>query len=290
MKNISKYLGAGLLLFTAACSQTQEGDQYTPNKDDAKAIHFIQSSIQKEFPQVRVVRWEREFNYSAINNFGATFAKGEYLMLLNNDTEIIAPRLFEEMLGFCQRKEVGIVGARLLYEDDTIQHAGVVIGFGGVAGHTFIGLHEAENSYFHRAMCAQDYSAVTAACLMTKKSVFDAVGGLSEELAVAFNDIDYCMKVRALGKLVVYAPYACFYHYESKSRGLEDTPEKVERFNREVAVFIKKWPDIIRKGDPYYNPNLTLRKSNFALRDLQKEKIGEPYDLKIYEQFAPEDK
>ena len=125
---------------------------------------------------------------------------------------------------------------------------------------------------------------------MTKKSVFDAVGGLSEELAVAFNDIDYCMKVRALGKLVVYAPYACFYHYESKSRGLEDTPEKVERFNREVAVFIKKWPDIIRKGDPYYNPNLTLRKSNFALRDLQKEKIGEPYDLKIYEQFAPEDK
>ena len=125
--------------------------------------------IQKEFPQVKVVRWEREFNYSAINNFGATFAKGEYLMLLNNDTEIIAPRLFEEMLGFCQRKEVGIVGARLLYEDDTIQHAGVVIGFGGVAGHTFIGLHEAENSYFHRAMCAQDYSAVTAACLMSEK-------------------------------------------------------------------------------------------------------------------------
>ena len=180
MKNISKYLGAGLLLFTAACSQTQEGDQYTPNKDDAKAIHFIQSSIQKEFPQVRVVRWEREFNYSAINNFGATFAKGEYLMLLNNDTEIIAPRLFEEMLGFCQRKEVGIVGARLLYEDDTIQHAGVVIGFGGVAGHTFIGLHEAENSYFHRAMCAQDYSAVTAACLMVKKSIYEEVDGLDE--------------------------------------------------------------------------------------------------------------
>ena len=224
------------------------------------------------------------------NNFGAGFAKGEYLLLLNNDTELINPDSIQEMLGFCQREDVGIAGARLLYEDDTIQHAGVVIGFGGIAGHTFIGLHKAENSYFHRAMCAQDYSAVTAACLMTKKSVFDAVGGLSEELAVAFNDIDYCMKVRALGKLVVYAPYACFYHYESKSRGLEDTPEKVERFNREVAVFIKKWPDIIRKGDPYYNPNLTLRKSNFALRDLQKEKIGEPYDLKIYEQFAPEDK
>ena len=235
--------------------------------------------IQKEFPQVRVVRWEREFNYSAINNFGATFAKGEYLMLLNNDTEIIAPRLFEEMLGFCQRKEVGIVGARLLYEDDTIQHAGVVIGFGGVAGHTFIGLHEAENSYFHRAMCAQDYSAVTAACLMVKKSVFEEVGGLTEELAVAFNDVDFCLKVRAAGYLVVYAPYAVMHHYESKSRGLEDTPEKVARFNREWALVAKRWPDILQNGDPYYNPNLTLRKSDFSLRDLLKEKIGEPYKL-----------
>ena len=235
--------------------------------------------IQKEFPQVKVVRWEREFNYSAINNFGASFAKGEYLMLLNNDTEIIAPRLFEEMLGFCQRKEVGIVGARLLYEDDTIQHAGVVIGFGGVAGHTFIGLHEAENSYFHRAMCAQDYSAVTAACLMVKKSVFHEVGGLTEELAVAFNDVDFCLKVRAAGYLVVYAPYAVMHHYESKSRGLEDTPEKVARFNREWALVASRWPDILKNGDPYYNPNLTLRKSDFSLRDLLKEKIGEPYKL-----------
>ena len=193
-------------------------------------------------------------------------------------------------MGSAREKEVGIAGARLLYADDTIQHAGVVIGFGGIAGHTFIGLHKAENSYFHRAMCAQDYSAVTAACLMTKKSVFEAVGGLSTELAVAFNDIDYCMKVRALGKLVVYAPYATLYHYESKSRGLEDTPEKVARFNREVAIFIKKWPDIIKNGDPYYNPNLTLRKSNFALRDLLKEKIGEPYDLSVYDKFAPEEK
>ncbi len=243
--------------------------------------------IQQELGNVRVVKWEREFNYSAINNFGAGFAKGEYLLLLNNDTEIIEPDCIQEMLGFCQREDVGITGARLLYGDDTIQHGGVVIGFGGIAGHTFIGLHKAENSYFHRAVCAQDYSAVTAACMMTKKSVFDAVGGLSEELAVAFNDIDYCMKVRQLGKLVVYAPYAMLYHYESKSRGLEDTPEKIERFNREVAIFIRKWPEIIKNGDPYYNPNLTLRKSNFALRDLLKEKIGEPYDLSAYERYAP---
>lgn len=235
--------------------------------------------IQKEFPQVHVVRWEREFNYSAINNFGVAHANGEYLLFLNNDVELIAPNFIEEMLGFVQREDVGIAGARLLYQDDTIQHAGVVVGFGGIAGHTFIGLHKAENSYFHRAMCAQDYSTVTAACLMTKKTLFHQAGGFSEELAVAFNDIDFCMKIRALGKLVVYAPYAVLYHYESKSRGLEDTPEKVARFNREVAIFAKKWPEILRDGDPYYNPNLTLRKSNFALRDLKKEGIGEPYKL-----------
>ncbi|SET88485.1 glycosyltransferase family 2 protein [Enterocloster lavalensis] len=258
------------------------------NSAEAETFAYYER-LQAEHGNVRVVTWEREFNYSAINNFGAGFAKGEYLLLLNNDTEIIEPDCIQEMLGFCQREDVGIVGARLLYADDTIQHAGVVVGFGGIAGHTFIGLHKAENSYFHRAMCAQDYSAVTAACMMTKKSVFDQVGGLSEELAVAFNDIDYCMKVRSLGKLVVYAPYALLYHYESKSRGLEDTPEKIERFNREVAVFIKKWPDIIQNGDPYYNPNLTLRKSNFALRDLLKEKIGEPYDLSVYDRFAPEE-
>lgn len=237
--------------------------------------------IQEEFPQVHVVTWEREFNYSAINNFGATFAKGEYLLFLNNDTEIIEPRMIDEMLGFCQREDVGIAGARLLYQDDTIQHAGVVVGFGGIAGHTFIGLHEAENSYFHRAMCAQDYSAVTAACMMTKAAIFREVGGFTEELAVAFNDIDYCMKVREAGKLVVYAPYAKLYHYESKSRGLEDTPEKVARFNREIAIFARRWPEILEDGDPYYNPNLTLRKSNFALRDLLKEKIGEPYKLEV---------
>ncbi len=249
------------------------------NNSSSKETFAYYEAIQKEFPQVHVVTWDREFNYSAINNFGVTFAKGRYLLFLNNDTELIATNFIEEMLGFCQREEVGAVGAKLLYQDDTIQHAGVVVGFGGIAGHTFIGLHKAENSYFHRAMCAQDYSAVTAACMMSKKSVFEQAGGFSEDLAVAFNDIDYCMKVRRLGKLVVFAPYALLYHYESKSRGLEDTPEKVARFNREVAKFAAKWPEILQNGDPYYNPNLTLRKSNFALKDLKKEKIGEPYRL-----------
>ncbi len=251
------------------------------NNSTDPATFAYYEKIQKEFEFVHVVTWEREFNYSAINNFGVSFAKGEYLLFLNNDTELINPESIHEMLGFCQREDVGITGVRLLYSDDTIQHAGVVVGFGGIAGHTFIGLHKAESSYFNQAMCARNYSAVTAACMMSKRSLFDKVGGFSEDLAVAFNDIDYCMKIRSLNKLVVYAPYALFYHYESKSRGLEDTPEKVERFNREIRKFSDKWPEILRDGDPYYNPNLTLRKSNFALRDLKKEKIGEPYQLEV---------
>ena len=251
------------------------------NSTDKKTFEYYEK-IQNEFKNVKVVYWEREFNYSLINNFGVGFANGEYLFFLNNDIELINPRAIEEMMWYALRDDVGIVGARLLYNDDTIQHAGVVVGFGGVAGHTFIGLSEVENSYFHRALTLQDYSAVTAAALITKKSVFEEVGGFSEELAVAFNDIDFCMKVRDKNYLVVYNPYALFYHYESKSRGLEDSPEKIERFNKETAIFMKRWPDILANGDPYYNPNLTLRKSNFALRDLLNEKIGEPFiDEKI---------
>ncbi len=215
---------------------------------------------------VRVVKWEKEFNYSAINNFGAKHAKGDYLLLLNNDTELISPDAVGEMLGYCMREDVGIVGAKLNYEDDTIQHAGVVIGFGGIAGHTFIGSSRYDLGYQGRIVCAQDYSAVTAACLMTKRSVFEQVGGLTEELKVAFNDIDYCLKVRATGKLVVYNPYAELYHYESKSRGLEDTPEKVSRFQREIAAFQERWPEILQDGDPYFNPNLSLDKADFSLK------------------------
>ena len=166
------------------------------------------------------------------------------------------------------RDDVGAVGARLYYEDDTIQHAGVVIGFGGIAGHCFVMQPRGYTGYCHRIICAQDYSAVTAACMMVKRSVFEEVGGLSEELQVAFNDIDFCMKIRQTGKLIVYNPYAELYHYESKSRGLEDTPEKVARFNREIAIFEKKWPDIFRTGDPYYNPNLTLDSQDFSLKRL----------------------
>lgn len=235
------------------------------NSTDPATFEYYKK-LEAENPKVRMVYWDGVFNYSAINNYGASFAKGEYLLLLNNDTEIINPDCLEELMGYCMRKDVGAVGARLYYEDDTIQHAGVVIGFGGIAGHCFVQQKRGTTGYCHRIICAQDYSAVTAACMMVKKSAFDAVGGLSEELAVAFNDIDFCMKLRKAEYLIVYNPYAELYHYESKSRGLEDTPEKVARFNKEIATFEKKWPEILENGDPYYNPNLTLKSQDFSLK------------------------
>lgn len=237
--------------------------------------------LEAENPKVHVVyydriqdpegKWvpveeKREFNYSAINNFGAQHARGEYFLLLNNDTEIIHPDCLTQLLGYCQRADVGIVGAQLFYEDDTIQHAGVVLGFGGIAGHAFIGEKRGDNGYFSRIICAQNYSAVTAACMMVKASVFAEVGGMSTDLKVAFNDIDFCMKVRSAGYLIVYNPRAQLYHYESKSRGLENTQEKIERFNREMACFLDRWGEQVKAGDPYYNPNLTLDKANFSLK------------------------
>lgn len=235
------------------------------NSTEQKTFEYYKEIEKRD--NVTVLYYKEEFNYSKINNFGVEHANGEYLLLLNNDTEIIAKDCLNEMLGYCMREDVGIVGARLYYEDDTIQHAGVVLGFGGIAGHTFIGSSRYDNGYFSRIICAQDYSAVTAACMMTKKSIYEQVGGLTEEFQVAFNDIDYCMKVRELGKLVVYNPIAELYHYESKSRGLEDTPEKVERFNSEVARFVEKWNVQLEKGDPYYNVNLTLDKADFSLKE-----------------------
>ncbi|MCM1056982.1 MAG: glycosyltransferase family 2 protein [Firmicutes bacterium] len=219
----------------------------------------------KKRPNVTIVTYQGAFNFSRINNFGEQYAKGEYLLLLNNDTEMIDENCIQEMLNYCMREDVGIVGARLWYEDDTIQHAGVVIGLGGVAGHTFVGAGRHDPGYQKRILCAQNYSAVTAACLMVKHDLYREAGGLTEEFAVAFNDIDFCLKIRALGKLIVYNPYAQLHHYESKSRGYEDTPEKIKRFNGEIEKFQKRWSDILKHGDPYYNPNLTLSASDFSL-------------------------
>ena len=207
------------------------------------------------------------FNYSKLNNFAAKKASGKYFILLNNDIEIITPEWIEEMLMYVQRDDVGICGAKLYYPDNTIQHAGVIVGLGGVAGHCFGGFNRNDNGYLCHLVCAQELSAVTAACLMIKASVFEEVNGLDEDnFKVAYNDVDLCLKVREKGHLVVWTPYAEAYHYESKSRGYEDTPEKQKRFIAEQNYFKTKWADFLKKGDPYYNPNLTVDRGDYTVK------------------------
>ncbi len=225
--------------------------------------------LKAQDERVRVVVWKDVFNYSLITNFGVAQSKGEYILLLNNDTEVITPDFMEEMLGYCMREDVGICGARLFYFDDTIQHAGVIVGLGGICGEGFQGFPKENGGYQNRIFCPQDYSAVTAACLMTKKSVFEEAGGMDGELQVAYNDIDYCLKVRQTGKLVVYNPFAMLHHYEYKSRGTENTAEKLARYHKEVDLFTTRWADMISAGDPYYNPNLTRRYQDFSLRRIE---------------------
>lgn len=217
---------------------------------------------------VRLLRWKKEFNYSAINNFGAAHAKGEFLLFLNNDVTVITPDWLTELAGLCQRKEVGAAGVKLLYPDNTIQHAGCVIGIGGIAGHMFVDMPANRTGYLHKASLLQDMSAVTAACMIVKKQVFDQVGGFTEELAVAFNDVDLCLKINKAGSLVVYDPYVQLYHMESKTRGAEDSKEKVRRFQTEIEYMRCHWLDILKNGDPYYNKNLSLTKWNYSLKPL----------------------
>ncbi len=237
------------------------------NNSRNKETFEYYEDIQELYDNVRVVNWSGEFNYAAINNFGAAYTNGEYLVLMNNDIEVITPEWMEEMLMYCQRDDVGAVGAKLYYPDDTIQHAGIVIGMGKdrVAGHTHYGMPRESVGYMGRLYFAQDVSAVTAACAMFKKSLFDKVGGLNEKLSVAFNDVDLCLKIRKLGYLVVFTPYAELYHYESVSRGLEDTPEKKARFEREAAYFREIWRTELEAGDPYFNPNFSLDYSDFTI-------------------------
>lgn len=218
--------------------------------------------------KIHLLRWGKEFNYSAINNFAAAHAKGEYLLFLNNDVKSINPDWLEEMLGVCQRPEVGGVGAKLIYPDNTIQHAGCVIGMGGIAGHMFVDMPADRTGYLHKASLLQDMSAVTAACLLMKREVFEQAGGFTEELAVAFNDVDLCLKVRNNGYLIVYDPYAKLYHMESKTRGAEDSKEKVRRFQTEIEYMRCHWIDILKNGDPCYNKNLSLTKWNYSLKPI----------------------
>lgn len=221
--------------------------------------------------RICVAVWKEGFNYSKLNNFGAAQAKGSYFILLNNDIEVINPSWINEMLGNCMRPEVGIVGAKLYYPDNTVQHAGIVVGIGGsargIGDNMFVGLSRERSGYLHKASLQMDYSAVTAACLMVKREIYQAVGGFTEQLSVAFNDVDFCLKVRSLGYLVVYHPRVEAYHYESKSRGAEDSPEKVARFQREIEYMRNHWISILKNGDPYYNPNFSTVYNNYSLKD-----------------------
>ena len=218
-------------------------------------------------PKVKIVTYEGGFNYYRIYNAGVKETKGEYLLFLNNDTEVISPDWMEQLLMYAQRKDVGAVGAKLYYADNTIQHAGVVIGLGAhrSAGHTHYKMPREHLGYMGRLCYAQDVTAVTGACLMVKKSIYEEVDGLDESFTISLNDVDLCLKIREKGYLNIFTPFAELYHYESKTRGMEEG-EKLRRYERECAHFRDKWKEQLDAGDPYYNPNFSLDYSDFTLR------------------------
>ena len=234
------------------------------NSIERKTFRYYEDLAKKE--KIQVVTWDGPFNFSAINNFGATFAKGKYLIFLNNDTKIITPNWIQEMLMFAQRSDVGMVGAKLYYPDDTVQHAGIGIGILTLAGHYHRNFHKAHPGYMGRLAYANNVSAVTAACSLIRRDVFDEVGGFDESFQVAFNDVDLCLKVRKKGYLIVFTPFAELYHYESKSRGLDADKEKRTRFEDEVKRFQMKWVQELSAGDPYFNSNFSLDKEDFSYK------------------------
>jgi GT2 family glycosyltransferase len=232
--------------------------------DEPESLRTFGRWLDRETERVRLISYDRPFNFSEINNFAATHAVGEYLLFLNNDTEVITSDWLEALLEQAQRAAIGAVGAKLLFADDTIQHAGVIVGLGGVAGHSHKYFRADEPGYFYTPQTMNNFSAVTGACMMLRKSIFDEVGGFDPELAIAFNDVDLCLRVREAGYRNVYLPHVVLYHYESKSRGQEDTPEKQARFLREQRIMHARWKtDIV--PDPYYNVNLIRDAENYEI-------------------------
>ena len=237
------------------------------NNSTDPATEAYYQTLPGRFARCRVVRYQGPFNFSAINNFGAQFAKGEHLLLLNNDIEILSGDFLRELLSYSQRPDVGAVGAKLYYPDDTIQHAGVLMGINGSAGHSHKSYPRTAVGDLYRLVTTQNYMAVTGACLMTKASLYHAAGGLDEEqFAVAYNDVDYCLKLWQQGLLNVYTPRAEAYHYESKSRGLDTLSENAQRYEREKANFYAKYKQYIDNYDPYYNPHFNNLFENFGLK------------------------
>ncbi|OOF20403.1 glycosyl transferase family 2 [Salinivibrio sp. IB574] len=236
------------------------------NGSDCQQTLTYLTNLQAQHDNVRVLRDDSPFNYSALNNKAVAEANGELIALVNNDVEVITPEWLTELVSRAIQPNVGAVGARLWYPDNTLQHGGVIM-VGGVAGHAHKHLPKGQPGYACRAIVAQNYSAVTAACLVVRKALFEQVGGLNEaDLTVAFNDIDFCLKLKHAGYDNVWTPFAELYHYESKTRGFEDTPEKQARFSKEVAYMQAKWKDILL-NDPCYNPNLTMAREDFSIAE-----------------------
>ena len=237
------------------------------NNSETKEIFSYYEEL-KNNPQIKIVTYEGAFNYSKINNLGVSQATGDYVLLLNNDTQVITVNWMEELLMYAQRQDVGAVGGKLYYGDKTIQHAGVVIGLGAhrTAGHVHYRQKRENLGYMGRLCYAQNMTAVTGACLMVKKKLYEAAGGLDEGFAVSLNDVDFCLKLRRMGYLNVFTPFAELYHFESVSRGLDDQGEKAARYNEESARFREKWKAELEAGDPYFNPNFSLDKSDYSLR------------------------
>lgn len=236
------------------------------NNSEQESTFRCYEELQKKDSRVRVLEWHESFQYSKMNNDAAREAKGDYLLFLNNDTKVKRPGYLAEMMNIGRRPDVGAVGARLYYGDNTIQHAGVVIGYGGVAGHAFEGMPEEQYQKLPFASALRQVSAVTAACMLVRREAFEAAGGFCEELKVAYNDVDLCLSIRERGWKVIYCPQAELYHYESQTRGLEMTTAKAKRVLGEQALFQEKWRKQLKEGDSCYNPNLTLESSDFSLK------------------------
>jgi GT2 family glycosyltransferase len=237
------------------------------NNSESLDTFALMTGYQEQDDRVRFYEFNEPFNFSRIINFGASKASGEHLLLLNNDIEIITWEWIEAMLEHSQRPEVAAVGGKLFYPNNKIQHAGIIVGIGGYAGHAHKHFRSGRNGYFNRINLVQDVSAVTGACMMVEKRIFDELGGFDEKyLKVACNDVDFCLRALEKGYLNVFTPYAQAYHYESITRGYEDTPEKKQRFEKEKAVFQKRHQKILASGDPYYNVNLSLDREDFSLR------------------------
>lgn len=234
------------------------------NNSETEEIFTCYKELEARDSRILTVYYKGLFNYAKINNFGAESAKGEYLLLLNNDTEVITPDFIESLVFYCSLPENGVVGAKLLYEDDTIQHAGVTAAVEGRVAHMYHGFSKEEPGYMGRLVSTCNVSAVTGACLMTRADLYREVGGMTEEFTVAYNDVDYCLKAEKAGKSVVYDAYAELYHYESKSRGYEDSAEKRARLDQEMALLQERWSERLKR-DPYYNDNLSMKRGFYLL-------------------------